>query len=71
MSDQTVSCEFLSGCAFFNKYKESLGAAYDGFVAMYCNGKKLEECKRRQYRITNDRPPADDMLPNGAIYKPL
>jgi hypothetical protein len=70
MSDETVTCEFLSGCAFFNKYKEPLGAAYDGFVALYCNGPKLEVCKRRQYRIEKGEPPAEDMLPNGAKYVP-
>jgi hypothetical protein len=70
MADDTDHCDFLNGCAFFNKYKEQLGSAYDGFVAMYCKGPKLENCKRRQYRIANGEPAADDMLPNGATYKP-
>ena len=70
MSDEAVTCQFLSACAFFNKYKESLGSAYDGFVALYCKGPKLEQCKRRQYRIENGLPPDDDMLPNGTKYIP-
>jgi hypothetical protein len=68
MSDGTAFCEFLAGCAFFNKYKESLGTAYDGFVNMYCKGPKLESCHRRIYRIEEGGPPSDDMLPNGATY---
>ena len=70
MSEEKVSCEFLGGCAFFNKFKESLGAAYDGFVTMYCKGPRLESCHRRVYRLQNGKPPADDMLPNGAKYVP-
>ena len=71
MSDESIACEFLSGCAFFNKYKEALGPAYDGFVALYCKGPKLEDCKRRIYRLEKGEPPADDMLPSGASYVPV
>jgi len=70
MSDKAVTCEFLDGCAFFNKYKEILGVAYNGFISMYCNGPKMEKCHRRSYRIEKGQPPADDMLPNGAQYIP-
>ncbi len=70
MSNVAESCEFLGGCAFFNKYKEPLGAAYDGFVALYCKGQKMEDCQRRAYRLEKGEPPADDMLPNGATYMP-
>jgi hypothetical protein len=70
MTVEKISCEFLSGCAFFNKYKDTLGPAYDGFVALYCSGPKLEDCKRRVHRLANGKPPADDMLPNGVKYVP-
>ena len=70
MSDAKAGCEFLAGCAFFNKYKDTLGPAYDGFVALYCKGPKLEECKRRIYRISEGEPPAEEMLPNGMNYVP-
>ena len=71
MSGEKTSCEFLSGCAFFNKYKEALGSAYDGFVALYCSGPKLEACHRRIYRLAEGKPPADDILPNGTRYVPM
>jgi len=71
MSDETAGCEFLNGCAFFNKYKDTLGAAYDGFVALYCHGPRLEDCKRRIFRINKGEPPAEDMLPNGMKYVPM
>lgn len=70
MKGVAMECEFLQGCAFFNKYKEILGPAYDGFVIIYCKGKKMEECKRRQYRIEHGTPPFDEMLPSGATYHP-
>lgn len=70
MSEQKPACQFLEGCAFFLKYKERLGGAYDGFVSRYCKGPKLEECKRRQFRLEKGAPPAEDMLPNGAIFVP-
>ena len=66
-----MKCEFLDGCAFFNKHKEALGSAYDGFVRKYCDGPKMDDCKRRQYRITNGKPPSEDMLPNGTTYRPI
>lgn len=66
-----MKCDFFKGCAFFNKYKERLGAAYDGFVTMYCDGLKMEDCKRRQYRLEKGEPPVDDMLPNGIRYIPV
>ena len=66
-----MKCEFLGGCAFFNEYKEILGSgAYKGFVSMYCDGKRMEECKRRQYRLEHGKPPAVDMLPNGVTFHP-
>lgn len=65
-----MECEFLQNCAFFNKYKEKLGAAYNGFVIIYCKGNKMEECKRRQYRIEHGKPPHDEMLPSGADFSP-
>jgi hypothetical protein len=65
-----MECEYLEGCAFFNKYKESLGPAYDSFVIIYCRGSKLEECRRRQYRLEHGKPPAEDMLPSGATFHP-
>jgi hypothetical protein len=71
MSKSATICEFLEGCAFFNKYKESLGPAYDGFVSLYCRGPKLEDCRRRQYRLEKGEPPSEEILPNGAMYTPM
>ena len=69
MSKEKKTCQFLDKCAFFRKYKQHLGGAYHGFVSMYCRGPKLEECKRRQFRLEKGVPPSDEMLPNGKTFE--
>jgi len=70
MTDERPTCQFLENCAFFIQYKHLIGSAYEGFVRMYCKGPRLEQCKRRQFRLEKGVPPAQDMLPNGAQFVP-
>lgn len=60
-------CELLEKCGFFGKYKETSDVACRGFIALYCKGPKLNECKRKEHRALHGQPPADNMLPNGYI----
>lgn len=61
------NCELLDKCGFFAKYKETSDVACKGFIALYCKGPKLDECKRKEHRKQHGQPPADNMLPNGYI----
>jgi hypothetical protein len=60
-----ISCELLETCGFFKKYKDSKDLACKGFMNQYCNGPKMDECKRKQYRKEHGSPPDDDMMPTG------
>ena len=62
-------CELLSKCGFFNKYKETKSAACNGLIRLYCKGEKMNECKRKEYRLKNGTPPSDDMYPNGSMVR--
>ena len=58
-------CEMLSKCGFFKKYQGTKDLVCRGFIAMYCKGNKMNECKRMEYRKKNGVPPSDDMMPSG------
>jgi hypothetical protein len=60
-------CQYLSTCGFFKKYQLSKDLACKGFIAMYCKGPKMNDCKRLEYRKKNGKPPIDDMMPSGHI----
>lgn len=62
-------CELLDRCGFFKKYMNSHQAACKGLIVQYCKGPKQDACKRKEYRAANGKPPADDMLPIGTIFK--
>lgn len=62
-------CPYLPGCGFFRKYQSSKDMACKGFIAMYCKGAKMNECKRLEYRKEQGKPPVDDMMPSGQILK--
>ena len=62
-------CDLLSKCGFFRKYFQTKDLACKGFMALYCKGPKMNDCKRKQYRQQNGRPPIDDMLPTGQMIK--
>ncbi len=60
-------CELLDKCGFFRKYQKTKDLACKGFIASYCRGAKMDECKRKEYRIKNGTPPVDDMMPTGQM----
>ena len=61
------TCELLEKCGFFKKYQSTKDLACKGFIAQYCKGDKMNECKRLEYRKKNGVPPTDDMMPSGHI----
>ena len=65
----THECEYLETCGFFKKYGSTKDLACRGFIAMYCKGDKMNECKRLEYRKKNGVPPSDDMMPTGQMCK--
>lgn len=60
-------CDLLQSCGFFQKYQDTLNLACRGFIKTYCTGGKMDECKRREYRLQHGKPPLDDMLPSGQM----
>lgn len=61
----TEQCENLATCGFFKKYQGSKDLVCKGFVQMFCQGAKMNECKRKAYRKEHGAPPPDNMMPNG------
>ena len=62
-------CELLNTCGFFKKHMNSHEAACKGLITQYCRGHKQEDCKRKEYRKQNGKPPEDSMLPNGSMLR--
>ena len=62
-------CELLTNCGFFNKYRPVNELACKWFVKEYCLGIKMDECKRKEYRIQTGELPNDDLMPNGQVAK--
>ena len=62
-----TNCELLEKCGFFRKYRETKDLACRGFLHMYCQGPKMIECKRKEYRRQHGAAPPDDMMPNGMM----
>lgn len=60
-------CESLTTCGFFKKHQETRDLACKGFILMYCKGNKMEQCKRREFKVTNGITPPDNMLPSGQM----
>lgn len=60
-------CELLEKCGYFIKYKGTSDVACRGFIALYCKGPKINDCKRKQFRQQYGKPPEDNMLPNGYL----
>ena len=60
-------CELLAKCGFFKKYQATKDLACRGFIAQYCRGPQMADCKRLQYRRKHGVPPSDDMLPTGQM----
>ncbi len=58
-------CELLKTCGFFKKYQATKDLACKGFVFQYCQGPKMNQCKRKEYREKHGSAPSDDMMPNG------
>ncbi len=63
-------CELLNDCGFFRKYQQTLDLACRGFIKVYCQGPKMDDCERKRYRAANGGPPHDDMMPNGKEMPP-
>ncbi len=64
-----AECELLGKCGFFNKHAKTHAAACAGLIKQYCQGPKMEQCKRKEYRMKHGQPPPDNMLPAGATLK--
>jgi len=62
-----MKCELLDKCGFFLKYRETLNLACRGFIQTFCEGERMDECKRKEYRLKHGTPPADDMMPSGQM----
>ncbi|MBN1555798.1 MAG: hypothetical protein JXA11_13725 [Phycisphaerae bacterium] len=62
-------CELLGSCGFFKKFGSTKELACKGFISQYCKGPMQGQCKRKEYRRKNGTPPADNMMPSGAIMK--
>lgn len=60
-----TQCPKLSNCGFFVKHQHSRNLACKGFILMYCQGEQQTKCKRAEYLRTHNKPPPDDMMPNG------
>ena len=63
------TCALLEKCGFFRKYQSSQDLACKGFIARYCEGSMVDDCKRKQYREEHGSAPSDDMMPNGSTAK--
>ena len=62
-----AKCELLEKCGFFKKYQSTKDLACRGFLNMYCQGPKMDVCRRKEYRKEHGAPPPDDMMPNGMM----
>jgi hypothetical protein len=60
-------CEILKTCGFFKKYQQSKDLVCKGFIMMYCQGPKIDQCKRKEYLEKHGKSPDDDMMPNGSM----
>jgi len=61
------TCELLSNCKFLEKYKATMAMACQGFVKKYCQGDKLDECKRLDHYKQHGEQAVEDMLPSGRV----
>jgi hypothetical protein len=61
----TPECEFLDRCGFLKKYGPTEDSACRWFIREYCQGRKMNNCKRKEYLLKRGQPPSDDMMPTG------
>jgi hypothetical protein len=62
-----MNCELLANCGFFKKYAERYNLSCKGFIKLYCQGPRRNECQRKQCGQEHGEPLSDDMMPNGQI----
>ncbi len=62
-----MKCELLEQCGFFRKYRDTLNLACRGFIKTFCEGERMDACKRKEYRLKHGTPPPDDMMPSGQM----
>lgn len=60
-------CPSLPACGFMRKWGQTKDLACQGFIARYCKGRQQAVCKRKEFKERNNRPPSDDMMPNGTV----
>ncbi len=60
-----TECVHLPRCGFFLKFCKTKDLACRGFIARYCKGDLMKDCKRLQYKNEHGVPPSDDMMPTG------
>jgi hypothetical protein len=60
-------CELLATCGFYKKHQASKELACKGFIAQYCKGPKMDQCKRKEYLKQHGKAPSDDMMPSGQM----
>ena len=61
------TCELLEKCGYFEKYQSSKETLCQGWIRQYCQGSKMDECKRKLYRREHGTPPPVDMMPSGLM----
>lgn len=62
-----ASCEKVNNCQFLKKYRFTKSLACKGFISMYCEGPKGNDCKRKEYVQQYKQAPHEDMMPNGKM----
>ena len=60
-----LKCELLDRCGFFKKYQPIEELACKWLVQEYCQGTRMDECRRKEYLQRHGKLPSDDMMPSG------
>jgi len=60
-------CTSLDNCGYFDKYQNSKETTCKGWIRIYCQGPKMDECKRREYKEKHGKAAPDDMMPSGLM----
>jgi len=59
------SCELLASCGYFEKYQYSKETLCKDWIRQFCQGPKMDQCKRKRYRQEHGEPPPVEMMPSG------
>ncbi len=63
-----MNCENLEKCGFFLNFKGNTEVIREGWIKNYCEShEKSERCRRKLYKQSHGKSPADNMTPTGKI----